>query len=663
MNSGKYQLKAFLTDHNLDQIIIPEIQRDYVWQEENVIKLLKSIKLNSDRQRDMADTISEEQLKQLPPEAQDILIRAMEDKKHYCNVGFLYAYFDPELAGRFVLIDGQQRMTTLFLLLLSICVKEKKAAYFRQTYFKDGILKFDYKVRDDAHEFLVNFVNHILLDKSSEAVSNENWHYTEYDYDSTIQSILTNYSVINNFVRDNELPLEYVENYIEFWYFDTNKSKQGEELYIYMNSRGESVSPNESIKANLLKGHSEEDKHNWGTKWEKWQNLFWVNRSINPNADRGLEEFLKWIQMIQLINSSGDGETMTALVSKVRNLKESKKISIESLTFALIERYITALELLISHKDKIGFRMDWLSGRVEAVDYMKLIPMFMYAEKYPDTSPAKLNRYSRFFLNTSKFDLNSKSPYIALVNSVNLSQEFLDNSKTDVSDLILYNHKAYDNLLTAEEIIKFKIYKTATDNAKRIKLEELFWSAEDYKLCDGRITFLWDYIDYYPNVENVGNFDIDLFEEYYNAFRSIYNKSDDFMRRALLTKGDYSDYDGRTSSLEGDRYSFCNEDWRWRYLFTVKSKAHIFKSFINDYVVRSRVALEQNSKAIFVSIIAEYLKSKREENWEYNIIKHEKVLSYCRQKFICFTDAGTIYLLQDRNAAVHNFIKLREYLN
>lgn len=191
----------------------------------------------------------------------------------------------------------------------------------------------------------------------------------------------------------------------------------------------------------------------------KWQNLFWVNRSIHPgintNADRGLEEFLKWIQMMQLISSSGDDETMTAIVDKVKTLKESKKLSVESPTFVLIERYITALEVLMFNQKEIGFKKDWLSGKVEALDYMKLILMLMYAEKYPDESPANLNRYSRFFRNAWKFDLNSKKPYIALVNSVNISQKFLDNSKTDVSDLILYNCKAYDNLLTAEEIIKF----------------------------------------------------------------------------------------------------------------------------------------------------------------------------------------------------------------
>lgn len=71
-----------------------------------------------------------------------------------------------------------------------------------------------------------------------------------------------------------------------------------------MNSRGESVSSNESIKANLLKGLSEQEKHDWGVKWEKWQDLFWKNKVENLSADKGFEEFLKWIKIIEYIKAS-----------------------------------------------------------------------------------------------------------------------------------------------------------------------------------------------------------------------------------------------------------------------------------------------------------------------------------------------------------------------
>ena len=126
MNTGKYTLKEFLTNHNLDQIIIPEIQRDYVWQNENVVNFLQSILDNSKRQANLTIGITEDILNSLSPEMREVMLRAQKEKQNYCNVGFIYAYSDPEMPDRYVLIDGQQRITTLFLILLALYVKENK---------------------------------------------------------------------------------------------------------------------------------------------------------------------------------------------------------------------------------------------------------------------------------------------------------------------------------------------------------------------------------------------------------------------------------------------------------------------------------------------------------------------------------------------------------
>lgn len=64
---------------------------------------------------------------------------------------------------------------------------------------------------------------------------------------------------------------DYVENYIEFNYFDTNISSQGERLYLYMNSRGEDLSRQESLKAMLIE--RSDNKLEDGKMWEDWQGL------------------------------------------------------------------------------------------------------------------------------------------------------------------------------------------------------------------------------------------------------------------------------------------------------------------------------------------------------------------------------------------------------
>src|SRR5690606_3913703 len=108
----------------------------------------------------------------------------------------------------------------------------------------------------------------------------------------------------NNLPNDLEAFYEYIEDFVEFWYFDTNISEQGEELYIYMNARGEQMQANENIKADLLsKLDTTEEKNKYGKLWEDWQDYFWVNRGDNENADKGFNTFLSWCKLLKSIEN------------------------------------------------------------------------------------------------------------------------------------------------------------------------------------------------------------------------------------------------------------------------------------------------------------------------------------------------------------------------
>ena len=667
MNTGRYTLKSFLTDHNLDQIIIPEIQRDYVWQDENVTKLLQSILENSNKQSEISEGTSEEDLNAMNPALREIVIKEIEKNKNFCNVGFIYAYFDTDLAGRFMLIDGQQRMTTLFLLLLCLSVKENKQDQFRRAYFRDNILKFDYKVREASHDFILNFVEHIISKKDFNTVTDQFWYYTEYGQDVTIQSVLRNYKIINDFVNSNVLTLQYVEDYVEFWYFDTNKSKQGEELYIYMNSRGESVSAGESIKATLLKGLSEQEKHEWGSKWEKWQNLFWEYRKDNSNADKGLEEFLKWIKIIE-ITKKNSSKTIQFQEASIRNIKDRLKISIEGLTLQVIENYFTALSTLVKFKYEIALNEYWLSGASDArgifpaIDYMKLLPMLMYAEKYPECDLKNIQRFARFFQNISRFSSLSKNPFESLASTINLTKLFLDANYIDVTELVEIGEKnSYENILTEEEISKLTIYKQSEKDL-RTRIETAFWSVEDYKLCDGKVWFIWFCMNYEPTII-FDKHKLDDFTFTFTNFKSLFDTPDDLLRRALLTKGDYSIWDGRTATLDGDRYSFINTESVWRRQLTSSKIAEPYKLLVNDFG-NIKTKKSSNSKdTILKEIIDSFITTATEKDWVYYFVKEPSILSYCGQKLVCFRSGDTgldnIVLLAARNAAEYNWTYLK----
>ena len=664
MNTGRYTLRAFLTDHNLEQIIIPEIQRDYVWKEENVTKLLTSIADNAATQKENSGGADSEALNALSPALRDAVMRELEKNNIYSNIGFIYAYYDPDFAGRFMLIDGQQRMTTLFLVLLCLYAKEKKEDEFRRLYLKHGILKFDYKVREASHDFMCNLVEHVLRGESITSVTDQYWFFSEYRYDVTIQSVLGNYKVIDDFLNVSNLPIDYIESSIEFWYFDTSESQQGEELYIYMNSRGESVSPSENIKAELLKGLSDSQKHNWGEKWEKWQDLFWKNKKLNVNADKGLEEFLKWIKIIEITKSNAE-KSVENKAENIRAIKEKGRISDQGLTLSIIEKYFAALETLLKYQNQLNFNPDWLTGNLYAIDYLKLLPLLMYIERQADFNQKQMERFARFFYNLSRLPSVSKSPFESLSNAIFMTQQFLEEGHSDIVDLTtLKNINAFENFVTVDEFLKLRIYKNNAPEL-RVMIENAFWEAEDFKLCDGKISFIWNCIEYGEDPQLFNEQKLNDFTYCLTNFKSLFQTPTNTLRRALLTKGDYSSHDGRTATLNGDRYSFIGEDWRWKQQFAgSKKRLEPYKLLLNDFGRIKSLNSKFSQNEVLDNIITSFLQSCKNKDWAYYFVKEAKILDYCRQKFVCFqtTDLQEIYLLETKNAMTHNFCKLSEYI-
>lgn len=210
MKTGRYSILDILDFQNLEQFVIPEIQRDYVWSKKDVNDVLDSIK----------DGFENEDIPYL---------------------GFIYAYNDKDYVYKYFLIDGQQRITTIFLLLAALYYKLSKD--FPEHLIKNEKLKLDYKVRQATHDFLVDFViflnNNKGLTLDIKIINEQTWYHTNYQNDITISNIVNNFIEIYNWlsnVEDGKLPdfLKFIEEDIQLSYFDIENGRQGEELYIYM---------------------------------------------------------------------------------------------------------------------------------------------------------------------------------------------------------------------------------------------------------------------------------------------------------------------------------------------------------------------------------------------------------------------------------------------
>lgn len=144
-------------------------------------------------------------------------------------------------------------MTTIYLLLVAIASEDENfKSQFSKLYFKNSKSFIEYRVCEASLLFLNQSITY-SLDKKEAKLEEQYWYYNFYKNDKTIQSIISNLKMIKDFLTQNIEETssfkEYVLNHVQFWYFDTNISEQGEELYIYMNTRGERMQSNENLKS------------------------------------------------------------------------------------------------------------------------------------------------------------------------------------------------------------------------------------------------------------------------------------------------------------------------------------------------------------------------------------------------------------------------------
>lgn len=379
MKAGKYTIKELFQNKNISSIVIPEIQRDYVWGKDQIDGLLKSLvedfKMFSDNSREVEIQIDEDQ------SIKNSMLEYYKSLKYSSSIGFIYAYNDKEYPDKYFLIDGQQRLTTIYLVLAIIASKDNEfKKVFKNIYFKNNSAFIEYRVRESSFLFLNNVIKH-LLKFGVFNVKNENWYYSFYENDKTIKSIINNISFIEDYLSTHVNSIlefkNYLLDYVQFWYFDTNISEQGEELYVYMNARGEMMQSNENLKADLLNLlDSSEEKDNWGTKWELWQDIFWKIRGKHINADNVFNEFVYCIGGLE-----NTKQEFNIVISKETNSFERPSYiqlfgCFEKGGMLVLEEHIEAFNFLLGDKiinycKEVDLYFDWiLRLREEIVDIL-----------------------------------------------------------------------------------------------------------------------------------------------------------------------------------------------------------------------------------------------------------------------------------------------------
>ncbi|MBK6965099.1 MAG: hypothetical protein IPH20_14465 [Bacteroidales bacterium] len=122
------------------------------------------------------------------------------------------------------------------------------------------------------------------------------------------------------------------------------------------------------------------------------------------------------------------------------------------------------------------------------------------------------------------------------------------------------------------------------------------------------------------------------------------------LRRALLTRGDYSMEDGYSTNIGGNRYSFAYGDSSWKDFFNDNNSTQIIKELLICFHGKTLSFIQLPPNEILDQIINDFLETKLEKDWIYYFVKNPKILAYCNQKYACFVteEISEIYLLQGK---------------
>ena len=175
------------------------------------------------------------------------------------NLDFVYGSMEGGNAPRFLPLDGQQRLTTLFLLHWYLAWRDGRLPEFKTTVLDGKYSRFTYRVRPSSTEFFDSLVNFSPITSPDETATikrlleDQPWFFLHWRSDPTIQAILVMLdSIHERFKGMTGLYARLVDAQqlaITFHLLPLEHFGLSDDLYIKMNARGKPLTVFETFKA------------------------------------------------------------------------------------------------------------------------------------------------------------------------------------------------------------------------------------------------------------------------------------------------------------------------------------------------------------------------------------------------------------------------------
>jgi hypothetical protein len=636
----------------------------------------------------------------------------LEENKPNRDLDFIYGTIERKIF--FVPLDGQQRLTTLFLLHWYLALKDGKIEEFRQLMTSENNSKFRYKTRASSTDFfdaLLQAENQIDLteltpDESEEyptiasIIEDCGWYFDSWKKDPTVQSILVMMDSIHQIFNDCTNYFERLTNpnqpIITFMFLNIGEYGLTDDLYIKMNSRGKPLTPFENFKARLeqeIKSLFEDGEKlyelKFGDNYEavtvqkyfshqidtEWTNLFWQYKNEKKSENESLidDKILNFIKVL-FINHLAKNN-LTDFVKSYRNEKhisflEYKETKVLDKEF--IKNVIAVLDVLKNGNKKIELRLGadsfyykeakefekCLDGSFRLREFIQFYAYYEYLTHWQSNDG--LNEWMRIIHNlTTNVDYNNEQEFLRAFNGV--------------SSLITVSNRIVSHFKDNGKVTGFNEKQIKEERIKAALFDKSHWKEaikkiEQHDYFTGQIGFLLNFAgieDYYDNHHNNCNWSaendvlfLNNFNNYATKANSIFGNTglkefkDYAWQRALLTKGDYLLHAKGNWSFLID----VNRDISWKRLL-----------FGDDYRKNKRLAVKDlfDDSRFDITNIQGYLDIIINEgkttitDYRKYFLMNSKLLSYMgSNKYIRWSTDEEVYLLKgERTSGRHSELR------
>ena len=569
--NAKYNLKSLLENY---RVVIPLIQRDYA--------------------QGRKDKRTTEVRKKL---LQDINTALIDTNVGPLDLNFIYG---KSTNGKFIPLDGQQRLTTLFLVYLFA---------YRDNDECDFLGNFSYKTRNSSTKFFESLVENrrIFFTKTkspSEIIKDEPWFADSWQLDPTIQGALESLDDISDsfdYEFDYVSVLSDANNQkLVFNFLDIDKLGSEDELYIKLNSRGRPLTDFENFKARFIDRIKKIDSH--------------LEREFSQNIDT------KWTDVIWNIDKNAFDTNFLnlfeiVLINNLDSLDYSKRdnwtleIDFETVEISHIKIIVSVLDFLSENKmPEVASILErsivkkYLKDRV----YFHVISTFI--EHHGDTLDTSYKNWYRIFRNLiNNSVIDSQESYERAIKGINEQIEHTSDLLEYLAEGNRINGFSIDQV--DEEIEKAKLI-TADDSYR-----EIIEVAEKHRYFDGQIRSC-----FYFEANDFPSRKIDIISIYWNKiskmFTEIEPKEGLLMRAALLSLGDY------TISIVNYYKTLCQDNPN-----EYSSLKSLFSSR-NEYVKKLLDELDM-TKPLDVEyrrIIQENISNIASQEWRYAFIAYYETM-------------------------------------